>query len=135
MLSTLHTNTAIGAVTRLQDMGVEPFLLSSSLVAVMAQRLVRLLCTDCRELSDATPTEREMLGVEGDEQVQIYHAKGCAKCNMTGYRGRTGIYELIEVDEELRTAIMKVRVSRPCWRWPASSIPAFRLMGVAEYWR
>ena len=85
VLSTLHTNTAIGAVTRLQDMGVEPFLLSSSLVAVMAQRLVRLLCTDCRELSDATPTEREMLGVEGDEQVQIYHAKGCAKCNMTGY--------------------------------------------------
>ena len=71
VLSTLHTNTAIGAVTRLQDMGVEPFLLSSSLVAVMAQRLVRLLCTDCRELSDATPTEREMLGVAGDEQIQI----------------------------------------------------------------
>ena len=105
VLSTLHTNTAIGAVTRLQDMGVEPFLLSSSLVAVMAQRLVRLLCTDCRELSDVTPTEKEMLGVEGNDQVQIYHAKGCAKCNMTGYRGRTGIYELIEVDEELRTAI------------------------------
>jgi len=105
VLSTLHTNTAIGAVTRLQDMGVEPFLLSSSLVAVIAQRLVRLLCTDCRELSDATPTEKEMLGVEIDEQVQIYRAKGCAKCNMTGYRGRTGIYELIEVDEELRTAI------------------------------
>ena len=105
VLSTLHTNTAIGAVTRLQDMGVEPFLLSSSLVAVMAQRLVRLLCTDCREPSDATSTEIEMLGVEGDDKVQIYHAKGCAKCNMTGYRGRTGIYELIEVDEELRTVI------------------------------
>ncbi|MGB2192936.1 MAG: GspE/PulE family protein, partial [Luminiphilus sp.] len=105
VLSTLHTNTAIGAVTRLQDMGVEPFLLSSSLLAVMAQRLVRLLCTDCRELSDATPTEREMLGVEGDDQVQIYHAKGCAKCNMTGYRGRTGIYELIEIGDALREAI------------------------------
>ena len=105
VLSTLHTNTAIGAVTRLQDMGVEPFLLSSSLVAVMAQRLVRLLCTDCRESSEATAAERELLGIEGDAPVELYHAKGCAKCNMTGYRGRTGIYELIEVDEALRTAI------------------------------
>jgi general secretion pathway protein E len=105
VLSTLHTNTAIGAVTRLQDMGVEPFLLSSSLVAVMAQRLVRLLCTDCRESCVAKPSEREMLGIEGEDEVHIYHANGCVKCNMTGYRGRTGIYELIEVDEDLRTAI------------------------------
>jgi general secretion pathway protein E len=105
VLSTLHTNTAIGAVTRLQDMGVEPFLLSSSLVAVMAQRLVRLLCMDCREPAHATPSEREMLGIADAEGVEIYHAKGCSKCNMTGYRGRTGIYELIEVDEALRTAI------------------------------
>jgi general secretion pathway protein E len=105
VLSTLHTNTAIGAVTRLQDMGVEPFLLSSSLVGVMAQRLVRLLCMDCREPAEASGRERELLGRTGDEPAQIYHAKGCAKCNMTGYRGRTGIYELIEVDEALRTAI------------------------------
>jgi general secretion pathway protein E len=105
VLSTLHTNTAIGAVTRLQDMGVEPFLLSSSLVGVMAQRLVRLLCMDCREPAEASGRERELLGLTGDEPAQIYHAKGCAKCNMTGYRGRTGIYELIEVDEALRTAI------------------------------
>ncbi len=105
VLSTLHTNTAIGAVTRLQDMGVEPFLLSSSLVAVMAQRLVRLLCTDCRESVEATSAERELLDVEGDDAIELYHAKGCTKCNLTGYRGRTGIYELIEVDEALRTAI------------------------------
>jgi len=105
VLSTLHTNTAIGAVTRLQDMGVEPFLLSSSLVGVMAQRLVRLLCMDCREPAEASGRERELLGITGDKPVQIYHAKGCAKCNMTGYRGRTGIYELVEVDEALRTAI------------------------------
>ena len=105
VLSTLHTNTAIGAVTRLQDIGVEPFLLSSSLVGVMAQRLVRLLCMDCREPAEASGRERELLGLTGDEPAQIYHAKGCAKCNMTGYRGRTGIYELIEVDEALRTAI------------------------------
>ncbi len=105
VLSTLHTNTAIGAVTRLQDMGVEPFLLSSSLVAVMAQRLVRLLCVDCRESAVATAAECELLGVESGTSVDIYHAKGCAKCNMMGYRGRTGIYELIEVDETLRAAI------------------------------
>ena len=105
VLSTLHTNTAIGAVTRLQDMGVEPFLLSSSLVAVMAQRLVRLLCVDCRESIAATPGEREMLGIEGGDEIHIYHAKGCAKCNMTGYRGRTGIYELIEIGDALREAI------------------------------
>ena len=105
VLSTLHTNTAIGAVTRLQDMGVEPFLLSSSLVAVMAQRLVRLLCVDCRESAPATAGELELLGLSTDEHHEIYHAKGCARCNMTGYRGRTGIYELIEVDETLRAAI------------------------------
>ena len=133
VLSTLHTNTAIGAVTRLQDMGVEPFLLSSSLVAVMAQRLVRLLCTDCESCSMPRPP-REMLGVEGDEQVQIYHAKGCAKCNMTGYRGRTGIYELIEVDEELRTAIHEGEGEQAMLAVARKQYPAFRLMGVAEYW-
>lgn len=105
VLSTLHTNTAIGAVTRLQDMGVEPFLLSSSLVAVMAQRLVRLLCTDCRESAEATSAECELLGIEKEYAIDLYHAKGCTQCNLTGYRGRTGIYELIEVDEALRTAI------------------------------
>jgi len=105
VLSTLHTNTAIGAVTRLQDMGVEPFLLSSSLVAVMAQRLVRLLCTDCRESAEATSAECELLGIEKEDAIDLYHAKGCTQCNLTGYRGRTGIYELIEVDEALRTAI------------------------------
>ena len=86
-------------------MGVEPFLLSSSLIAVMAQRLVRLLCIDCRESAEATFAERELLGIEVDEPIELYHSKGCAKCNMTGYRGRTGIYELIEVDDALRTAI------------------------------
>ena len=87
VLSTLHTNTAIGAVTRLQDMGVEPF------------------CVDCRESAPATAGELELLGLSADEHHEIYHAKGCARCNMTGYRGRTGIYELIEVDETLRAAI------------------------------
>ncbi len=104
VLSTLHTNTAIGAVTRLQDMGVEPFLLSSSLLAVMAQRLVRLLCLECREPYQPGDAERQRLGLS-DEGIQLFRACGCEHCNMTGYRGRTGIYELIEIGETLREAI------------------------------
>ncbi|MFT6956311.1 MAG: general secretion pathway protein E [Halieaceae bacterium] len=106
VLSTLHTNTAIGAVTRLQDMGIEPFLLSSSLLAVIAQRLVRLLCNDCKQAEQATSAERKLLGLkEGAEAVQIYHGVGCEHCNYSGYTGRTGIYELIEIDDGLRLLI------------------------------
>jgi general secretion pathway protein E len=106
VLSTLHTNTAIGAVTRLQDMGIEPFLLSSSLIAVMAQRLVRLLCPDCKAAHEPSPAERELLGLaaQGDTPA-VYRAVGCERCNYSGYRGRTGIYELIEVDDTLRLMI------------------------------
>jgi general secretion pathway protein E len=110
VLSTLHTNTAIGAFTRLKDMGIEPFLLSSSLLAVMAQRLVRLLCTHCREPVAASAAEREILGKAADTaDVTIYKAKGCDKCNYSGYRGRTGIYEMIEVDEAMRVMIYEGR--------------------------
>jgi general secretion pathway protein E len=105
VLSTLHTNTAVGAVTRLQDMGVERFLLSSSLIAVMAQRLVRLLCTECREPSGATDAEVVLLGVEAGGEHIIFRPKGCERCNYSGYRGRTGIYELIEIDTEMRRLI------------------------------
>ncbi|MDA8619805.1 type II secretion system ATPase GspE [Luminiphilus sp.] len=104
VLSTLHTNTAIGAVTRLQDMGVEPFLLSSSLLAVMAQRLVRLLCLECREPYRPTDIECERLGIT-DSQIQLYRGVGCEHCNFAGYRGRTGIYELVEIGDALREAI------------------------------
>lgn len=106
VLSTLHTNTAIGAVTRLQDMGIEPFLLSSSLIGVMAQRLVRLLCGNCREAYQPVESELALLGVEpGSEALTLYRPSGCEHCNYSGYRGRTGIYELIEVDDELRVMI------------------------------
>ncbi len=106
VLSTLHTNTAIGAVTRLQDMGIEPFLLSSSLLAVMSQRLVRLLCHDCREAVTPTAAERQMLGLAADgEAVQMFRPAGCERCNYSGYRGRTGICELIEIDDDMRTLI------------------------------
>lgn len=105
VLSTLHTNTAIGAVTRLQDMGIEPFLISSALLGVLAQRLVRVLCPDCKEPYQADEGECEVMGFDRENPPTIYRAKGCENCNMNGYVGRTGIYELIIIDEELRTQI------------------------------
>ncbi len=106
VLSTLHTNTAIGAITRLADMGVEPFLLSSSLVAVMAQRLVRLLCLECREPCTPDAATLELLNVASlPSTATVYRASGCRACNQSGYRGRTGIYELIMIDDQLRHMI------------------------------
>jgi len=105
VLSTLHTNTAIGAVTRLRDMGVEPFLLASSLIGVLAQRLVRQLCPNCREAHTATKNECDWLGVESSEAPQIYTPKGCEECNHLGFSGRTGVYELIPIDDTLQQMI------------------------------
>ncbi|WP_320411957.1 type II secretion system ATPase GspE [Alteromonas aquimaris] len=103
VLSTLHTNTAAGAITRLEDMGIEPFLLSSSLLAVLSQRLVRTLCADCKQPHTPTPQEVEILGIADiAAPPTIYAPHGCAACNQTGYRGRTGIHELLLVDEKIR---------------------------------
>ena len=105
VLSTLHTKTAVGAVTRLQDMGIEPFLLSSSLLGSLAQRLVRVLCDDCKTPYQASASELEMLGLPANESCTLYHPNGCEACNNQGYRGRTGIYELVLVDDTLRQLI------------------------------
>ncbi|SKA25756.1 general secretion pathway protein E [Oceanospirillum multiglobuliferum] len=105
VLSTLHTNTAAGAITRLQDMGVEPFLLASSLLGVLAQRLVRVLCPDCKTPAQPDASECRALGVSEQAAITIYHAVGCERCNQQGYRGRTGIYELLTVDDEIRSLI------------------------------
>ncbi len=105
VLSTLHTNTAIGAVTRLVDMGVEPFLIASSLIGVLAQRLVRKLCPDCKELYSPDDSECELLGIDKADNKQIYRATGCSSCDQIGYRGRLGIYELISMNEQLRVLI------------------------------
>ncbi|CAA0125885.1 Type II secretion system protein E [BD1-7 clade bacterium] len=105
VLSTLHTNTAIGAVTRLGDMGIEPFLLSSSLVAVMAQRLVRTLCPSCKEPFEALDSQKALMGINNNEKVVLFRAKGCSACNGQGFKGRMGIYEFIEVDDKLRNLI------------------------------
>jgi general secretion pathway protein E len=101
VLSTLHTNTAVGAVTRLRDMGVEPFLLSSSLIGVLSQRLVRVLDPDTRESYQAGEYECGLLGADIENPPTLYHtSKG-----EQGYQGRTGIYELIAVDNKMRTMI------------------------------
>jgi general secretion pathway protein E len=105
VLSTLHTNSAVGAVTRLRDMGVEPFLLSSSLIGVLAQRLVRVLCPHCKQPFTATTGDCALLDVPAAEPPTLYRAVGCDACNHLGYQGRTGIYELIEVDDRLATMI------------------------------
>ncbi|MFO7808533.1 type II secretion system ATPase GspE [Guyparkeria sp.] len=105
VFSTLHTNSAIGAITRLRDMGVEPFLLSSTLNGILAQRLVRVLCKECREPHPASSRECELLGADPASPPTIYNTRGCPACNDLGYRGRSGIYELVEVDERLRTLI------------------------------
>jgi general secretion pathway protein E len=111
VFSTLHTNDAASAVTRLIDMGVEPFLISSSVLAMMAQRLVRLICLSCREpfapdaetLGELGLTQSELLQQGG----QFFHGRGCEACRYTGYRGRTGIYEMLVIDDPIRNLIMQ----------------------------
>ncbi|MEL7200722.1 MAG: type II secretion system ATPase GspE [Pseudomonadota bacterium] len=104
VLSTIHTNSAVGAVTRLRDMGVEPFLLSSTLAGVMAQRLVRRLCPSCK--SPYTPDDAERQRIEAsDDLTTLYKPAGCGRCNQTGYEGRIGVYELMIVDEKLKSMI------------------------------
>jgi type IV pilus assembly protein PilB len=107
VLSTLHTNDAPGAVTRLIDMGVEPFLISSTLMAVLAQRLVRTICKKCRTPFEPTETQLSLLNLSphdvGDKV--FYYGRGCAACNDTGYRGRRGIFELLVASEAIRLLI------------------------------
>jgi general secretion pathway protein E len=106
VLATLHTNDAASAVTRLADMGVEPYLLASSLLGVLAQRLVRTLCVQCRKAVEPTAAERTLLERMGLPQIDSLHvAQGCDACNHTGYRGRTGIYELLVADAKLRSLV------------------------------
>lgn len=111
VFSTLHTNDAASAVTRLLDMGIEPFLISSSVLAMMAQRLVRLLCPACRK--PTTPDEETLLELGLSAEIyrssggQFFLSSGCEACRGTGYRGRTGIYEMMMIDDTVRTLIMQ----------------------------
>lgn len=107
VLATLHTNNSVGAVTRLVDMGVEPFLVATSLIGVVAQRLVRKLCTTCRNGHAPTESETPLLEVTKAKakKMTIYAPAGCDECGQSGYLHRTGIYELLQVDEPLRKMI------------------------------
>lgn len=106
VLSTLHTNTALSAVTRLRDMGVESFLLASSVIALMSQRLVRKLCDHCKTPHNLRDDEKELMELGKDTDFSLVcEPKGCEQCNNLGYRGRTGIYEIITMDETLRGMI------------------------------
>ncbi|MCK6527500.1 type II secretion system ATPase GspE [Myxococcota bacterium] len=114
VLSTLHTNDAATSTTRLVDMGVEPFLVSSSLIGIMAQRLVRRVCVHCRQPHVPTDIEMEQFGLtreQVDSWKGVYRAVGCDRCFHTGYQGRSGIYELLMVDDETRQLIVQNRSS------------------------
>ena len=130
VFSTLHTNSAVGAVTRLRDMGVEPFLLASTLNGILAQRLVRVLCSHCREPAVASHSECIQLGLDLSDPPLIHRARGCPRCNGLGYRGRTGIYELIEVDDTLRQMIHDGAGERAMTEHARMYSPSIRADGV-----
>jgi general secretion pathway protein E len=129
VLSTLHTNTAAGALTRLRDMGIEPFLLSSSLVGVLAQRLVRVLSPETRQAYTAGDHERRLLGLKHDEPSPTLYRPGAGG---SGYRGRTGIYELIVVDDAMRTMIHDGTNEQELERHARKFTPSIREDGIAR---
>jgi len=129
VLSTLHTNSAIGAITRLNDMGVEPFLLASSLSGVLAQRLIRVLCNSCKKPVIASGRECVFLGVSEESKTTIYQPVGCAQCKFSGFMGRSGVYELIEIDEPLRAMIHEGASEQSMRNHARSLFPSLRQDG------
>ena len=107
VFSTLHTNNAIGAVTRLLDIGIEPFLLAAALRGVVAQRLVRTICPHCKEQYLAERLEQMALGRQENEQLALYKGRGCENCNYTGYKGRVAVQEVLQIKEELQNLITR----------------------------
>jgi len=110
VLSTLHTNDAPSAITRLIDLGIPPFLVASAVQGVMAQRLVRVLCTFCKEPYEPTPEERRILNIQEGEPCELYQPKGCAECNFTGFSGRLGVFEIFLMTDTMRDLTLR-RVS------------------------
>ncbi|WP_133128193.1 GspE family T2SS ATPase variant LspE [Legionella nagasakiensis] len=130
VLSTLHTNTALGALTRLHDMGVESFLLSSSILGLVAQRLVRKLCSHCKIPHVLRDDERELMNIDkGTDISHVYEPQGCDHCNQTGYRGRSGIYELIIIDETLRGMIHRNESLQSIETYIRPTMPSIRTDG------
>ncbi|WP_180956589.1 GspE/PulE family protein [Bacillus canaveralius] len=106
VLSTLHTNDSIGSITRLLDMGVEPFLVASSISGIVAQRLIRKVCRDCAEVHEPSQREVEIFAKRGLSIDQVWRGKGCSSCNMSGYKGRIAIHEVLVVNDEMRKVVM-----------------------------
>ena len=115
VFSTLHTNDAAGALTRLVEMGIEPFLAASSIVGILAQRLVRSICPHCREAYTPAPELLKEMGLTQaiPAGASLYRGRGCPQCMDIGYRGRTGIYELLPVDEQVRDLLGLVGLVDP----------------------
>ncbi len=107
VFSTLHTNSALGAFPRLTDIGISPDIMAGNIIGVVAQRLVRVLCPQCKEPVKPTDEERKILSVKRNEAIQIYKHKGCKRCNQTGYRGRMAILELLRIDSEMDSLIAR----------------------------
>jgi type IV pilus assembly protein PilB len=107
VLSTLHTNDAAGAITRFIDMGIEPFLVASTMIASFAQRLVRTVCPSCKQSYDPTPEALDFWGIRDVEQARFQSGTGCFNCMHTGYKGRTGIYEVLLIEDEIQQLIIK----------------------------
>jgi general secretion pathway protein E/type IV pilus assembly protein PilB len=107
VFSTLHTNDAVSGITRLLDMGIEPFLLASVVRCFLAQRLVRTICPDCREETTYLPEYLREIGAPFGAGAKFYHGRGCEHCRQTGYRGRAAIYEICVVNENLRRMIIR----------------------------
>lgn len=107
VLSTIHTNDAPSTVFRLVDMGIEPYLVATSVVGIVAQRLVRKICPLCKEAYEASTHEKKVLGVPVNERLVLYRGKGCPNCNESGYKGRVGVFEIMEVDRQVREAIIE----------------------------
>jgi len=113
VFSTLHTNDSASAITRLVDIGVEPFLISSSVLAIVAQRLIRVLCKSCKELYTPDDVALESIGINAHQcrEAVIYKSIGCENCFFTGYKGRTGIFEIMLLDDSLKSLILKTHDS------------------------
>ena len=107
VVSTLHTNSSASTITRLEDMGIESYLIADSVIGVIAQRLVRRLCKDCKRSVLATADQKELMGCNMDEPITIYEPCGCSKCDNTGYKGRIGVYEIMKMSPRLKTIISK----------------------------
>ena len=105
VLSTIHTSDAVGAIERLEDIGVEPFMVASSLRGVISQRLVRRICPECRTAYTPTDDELEDLGIEREPGLQFYRGKGCPQCFNTGYKGRIAVFEILNIDRKIRMLI------------------------------